>query len=123
MYRIADIVAKREGLSCIINGESIGQVASQTLESMGVINEVTNSVIVRPLAVFDKSDIIKISKEIDTYETSIMPYEDCCTIFDPKNPTTKPRLSECEKYEAMFDFKALIDEAIENAIIETITVE
>lgn len=123
MYRIADIVAKREGLSCIINGESIGQVASQTLESMGVINEVTNSVIVRPLAVFDKSDIIKISKEIDTYETSIMPYEDCCTIFDPKNPTTKPRLSECEKYEAMFDFKALIDEAIENAILETITVE
>ena len=123
MYRIADIVAKREGLSCIINGESIGQVASQTLESMGVINEVTNSVIVRPLAVVDKSDIIKISKEIDTYETSIMPYEDCCTIFDPKNPTTKPRLSECEKYEAMFDFKALIDEAIENAIIETITVE
>ena len=123
MYRIADIVAKKEGLSCIINGESIGQVASQTLESMGVINEVTNSVIVRPLAVFDKSDIIKISKEIDTYETSIMPYEDCCTIFDPKNPTTKPRLSECEKYEAMFDFKALIDVAIENAIIETITVE
>ena len=123
MYIIADILAKREGLSCIINGESIGQVASQTLESMGVINEVTNSVIVRPLAVFDKSDIIKISKEIDTYETSIMPYEDCCTIFDPKNPTTKPRLSECEKYEAMFDFKALIDEAIENAIIETITVE
>lgn len=123
MYRIADLVAKKEGLDCIINGESIGQVASQTLESMGVINEVTNSVIIRPLAVFDKSDIIKISKEIDTYETSIMPYEDCCTIFDPKNPTTKPRLSECEKFESMFDFKSLIEEAIENAIVETITVE
>lgn len=123
MYRIADLVAKKEGLNCIINGESIGQVASQTLESMGVINEVTNSVIIRPLAVFDKSDIIKISKEIDTYETSIMPYEDCCTIFDPKNPTTKPRLSECEKFESMFDFKSLIEEAIENAIVETITVE
>lgn len=123
MYRIADRVAKKHNLSCIINGESIGQVASQTLESMGVINEVTNSVIIRPLAVFDKSDIIKISKDIDTYETSIMPYEDCCTIFDPKNPTTKPKLSECEKYEAKFDFEALIEEAIENAEIEIITVE
>jgi thiamine biosynthesis protein ThiI len=123
MYRIADRVAKKHNLSCIINGESIGQVASQTLESMGVINEVTNSVIIRPLAVFDKSDIIKISKDIDTYETSIMPYEDCCTIFDPKNPTTKPKLSECEKHEAKFDFEALIEEAIENAEIEIITVE
>ena len=123
MYRIADRVAKRNNLSCIINGESIGQVASQTLESMGVINEVTNSVIIRPLAVFDKSDIIKISKEIDTYETSIMPYEDCCTIFDPKNPTTKPKLSECEKFESKFDYESLIEEAIENAEIEIITVE
>ena len=123
MYRIADRVAKNNNLSCIINGESIGQVASQTLESMGVINEVTNSVVIRPLAVFDKSDIIKISKDIDTYETSIMPYEDCCTIFDPKNPTTKPKLSECEKYEAMFDFESLINEAIENAEVEIITVE
>ena len=123
MYRIADRVAKKHNLSCIINGESIGQVASQTLESMGVINEVTNSVIIRPLAVFDKSDIIKISKDIDTYETSIMPYEDCCTIFDPKNPTTKPKLSECEKHEAKFDFEALIEETIENAEIEIITVE
>ena len=72
---------------------------------------------------FKKVKDIKISKEIDTYETSIMPYEDCCTIFDPKNPTTKPRLSECEKFESMFDFKSLIEEAIENAIVETITVE
>ena len=123
MYRIADLVAKKEGLNCIINGESIGQVASQTLESMQVINEVTNNVIIRPLAIFDKLDIINISKEIDTYETSIMPYEDCCTIFDPKKPATKPRLVDCEKYEAMFDYKALIDEAIANAEIEIIKVE
>ena len=123
MYRIADKVAVKNNCQCIINGESIGQVASQTLESMGVINNVTNNVIIRPLAVFDKSDIIKISKEIDTYETSIMPYEDCCTIFDPKNPTTKPKLSGCEKFEAMFDFNALIDEAIENAECKIIKVE
>lgn len=123
MYRIADRVAKKNNCHCIINGESIGQVASQTLESMGVINDVTNNVIIRPLAVFDKSEIIKISKEIDTYETSIMPYEDCCTIFDPKNPTTKPKLSECEKFEAMFDYESLINEAIEEACVEIITVE
>lgn len=123
MYRIADAFAKKNNCQCIVNGESIGQVASQTLESMQVINEVTNNVIIRPLAIFDKLDIINISKEIDTYETSIMPYEDCCTIFDPKKPATKPRLVDCEKYEAMFDYKALIDEAIANAEIEIIKVE
>lgn len=123
MYRIADRFARKNNCHCIVNGESVGQVASQTLDSMGVINEVTNNVIIRPLAIFDKQDIIKIAREINTYETSIMPYEDCCTIFDPKNPTTKPKLSECEKYEAMFDYQALIDEAIENAEIEIITVE
>ena len=122
MYRIADAVSKIENCQCIINGESIGQVASQTLESMGVINEVTNSVVIRPLAVYDKNAIIKISKEIDTYETSIMPFEDCCTIFDPKNPTTRPRLDTCEKYEEMFDFNQMIIEAIQNSTKEKITV-
>lgn len=123
MYRIADRFARKNNCHCIVNGESVGQVASQTLDSMGVINQVTNNVIIRPLAVFDKQDIIKIAREINTYETSIMPYEDCCTIFDPKNPTTKPKLSECEKYEAMFDYEALIEEALANAEIEIITVE
>ena len=123
MYRIADAVSKKNKCQCIINGESIGQVASQTLESMGVINEVTNAVVVRPLAIFDKLDIIKIAKDIDTYETSIMPFEDCCTIFDPKNPTTKPRLETCEKFEAMFDYKKMIEDAVNNAQVEYITVE
>ena len=123
MYRLADISAKRNNCQCIVNGESIGQVASQTLESMGVINEVTNNVIIRPLAVFDKIDIIKIAKDIDTYETSILPYEDCCTIFDPKKPATKPRLQDCEKFEAMFDFNSMIEDAVNNATIEIITVE
>ena len=123
MYRIADALSKKNKCQCIINGESIGQVASQTLESMGVINEVTNAVVVRPLAIFDKLDIIKIAKDIDTYETSIMPFEDCCTIFDPKNPTTKPRLETCEKFEAMFDYKKMIEDAVNNAQVEYITVE
>ena len=123
MYRIADAVSKKNKCQCIINGESIGQVASQTLESMGVINEVTNAVVVRPLAIFDKLDIIRIAKEIETYETSIMPFEDCCTIFDPKNPTTKPRLETCEKFEAMFDYQKMIEDAINNAQVEYITVE
>ncbi len=122
MYRIADIVAKKENCQCIINGESIGQVASQTLISMDVINNVTNNVIIRPLAIFDKLDIIKIAKNIDTYETSILPYEDCCTIFDPKNPTTKPKLSDCEYYENKFDWQEMINEAISNANIEIIGV-
>lgn len=122
MYRIASIVANNENCKCIINGESIGQVASQTLDSMEVINEVSNSVIIRPLAAYDKLDIIKIAKNINTYDFSILPYEDCCTIFDPKAPATKPKLSECIKFESKFDYKSMIDEAIENASIEIITV-
>ncbi|MCI5745469.1 MAG: tRNA 4-thiouridine(8) synthase ThiI [Erysipelotrichaceae bacterium] len=123
MYRIADIVANNDKCLCIVNGESIGQVASQTLDSMQVINEVTNKVIIRPLATFDKLDIIRISKEIGTYDTSILPYEDCCTIFDPKNPTTKPKLKDCEFYESKFDYQNMILEAIANATIENIIVE
>lgn len=123
MYRIADKVAKMNHCQCIINGESIGQVASQTLESMGVINEVTNNVIIRPLAVFDKLDIIRIAKNIHTYDTSILPFEDCCTIFDPKRPTTKPKSYECIHYEEKFDFEFMMDEAIKNAVIEVVRVD
>lgn len=123
MYRIASIVADNEKCNCIITGESIGQVASQTLDSLKVINEVTNKVIIRPLATYDKLDIIKISKEIETYETSIMPYEDCCTIFDPKAPATKPKHDECLRFESKFEYEALIKEAIENASIEIINLD
>lgn len=123
MYRIASKFARLENCKCIINGESVGQVASQTLDSMKVINAVCSDVIIRPLAVFDKQEIISIAHEIQTYETSIMPYEDCCTIFDPKNPVTKPKLEECEFLEKKFDWEGLVNEAIENAVIETIGVE
>lgn len=123
MYRIASIMAKQDKCLCLINGESVGQVASQTLDSMKVINSVCNDVVIRPLATYDKLDIIKISKMINTYDTSIMPYEDCCTIFDPKNPVTKPKEKECLFYESKFDYQSMIDKAIAEAKIEIIKPE
>ena len=114
MYRIAERVARRHNCVGIASGESIGQVASQTLDSMVTINNVTSFPVIRPLAVTDKLDIIKLSQEIETYDISIRPYEDCCTIFKPKKPKTKPKIAECEYYESLFDWKTLLDECVEN---------
>ena len=94
MYRITERAAKRYNDLVIANGESIGQVASQTLKSMQAIENVVSTPVIRPLAIFDKVDIIKISKEIGTYDISIRPFEDCCTIFEPKNPTTSPNMEK-----------------------------
>lgn len=112
MYRLASKLAKKTHSLAIASGESIGQVASQTLDSLGVINEVTNLPIIRPLITYDKEEIIKISKRIKTYDISIRPYEDCCTIFTPKNPKTKPSLEKAKYYESLFNFEELIDKAI-----------
>jgi thiamine biosynthesis protein ThiI len=98
----------------LVNGESIGQVASQTLDSMHTINAVTTMPVIRPLATVDKEDIIKLARKIKTYDISIQPYEDCCTIFTPVNPETKPRILIAEEDEAKFDFEALIEEALDN---------
>lgn len=114
MYRIAEKIAKKEGSKIIINGESIGQVASQTLTSMAVINEVTNMPVIRPVACFDKLEIIELSKKIDTYETSILPYEDCCTIFLPKHPVIHPDIDRVRKMEEKLNIDELIDRAINN---------
>ena len=114
MYRISERIARRNRCKIIINGESIGQVASQTLSSMSVINEVTKMPVIRPLACFDKLDIINISEKIDTYNISIEPYEDCCTIFVPKHPVINPELNKCIEYEELIDYNSLIKEAIEN---------
>ena len=114
MYRIADRLCKKRKLKLISNGESIGQVASQTPESIAVIGKVSETLIVRPLCMMDKLEIIDIAKKIGTYETSILPYEDCCTIFDPKNPVTKPKEKECLFYESKFDYETLINECLEN---------
>ncbi|ULT55966.1 tRNA 4-thiouridine(8) synthase ThiI [Neobacillus drentensis] len=120
MLRIADrIRMKQEGLA-IITGESLGQVASQTLESMYTINEVTNTPILRPLITMDKTDIMKIAHEIDTLEISNRPYEDCCTIFVPASPKTKPRREKVQYYESFYDFTSLLEEAVQ--AVETIVI-
>ena len=114
MYRIADQICKNRKIKVISNGESIGQVASQTPESISVIGKVADTLILRPLCMMDKLEIIDIAKKIDTYETSILPYEDCCTIFDPKNPVTKPKEDKCLYYESLFDYQPMVEECIKN---------
>ena len=116
MYRIATSIDKK--YKAVINGESIGQVASQTLTSINVINSVTNFPIIRPVACFDKLEIIEIAKKIGTYETSILQFEDCCTIFVSKHPVINPKIEKCLEYE-QFNYQELIDECINN--IEIIT--
>lgn len=113
MYRIAERVAKKNKCLAIVNGESVGQVASQTLSSMVAVNDVTNYPILRPLCSFDKLDIIEIAKKIDTYETSILPYEDCCTVFVPKHPVINPNLKFIYEEEAKIDFEPLLKEAVD----------
>ena len=114
MYRIASRLAVRLKIPCLATGESVGQVASQTLDSLNVINEVTNMAVLRPLCTYDKVDIIKISEKIGTYDISIRPFEDCCTIFSPVKPKTSPHLDECRHIESKFDFEPLIEEALNN---------
>lgn len=112
MYRLATSLAKKTHCLAIANGESIGQVASQTLNSLIAINDVTSFPVIRPLATFDKLDIISLAKKIDTYDISIRPYEDCCTIFKPKKPKTKPSIEECLYFEEKFPYESLIEEAL-----------
>ncbi len=120
MYRLADKLSKRRKCPVISSGESVGQVASQTLQSINVINEVTNVPVIRPCATMDKVEIINLSKKIDTYEISIRPYEDCCTIFTPKAPKTSPRLDEAKAFEEKFDYESLINDALNNIEVKII---
>lgn len=121
MYRITERLAKRRGCLAIINGESVGQVASQTLTSMNVINNVTNMPIIRPVACLDKLEIIDIAKKIDTYDISILPYEDCCTVFVPKHPVINPILESCIEMENKINYEELIKDIMSN--IQTITIK
>ena len=116
MYRITERLAKKRNCKVIINGESIGQVASQTLTSMSVINEVTNMPVIRPVACMDKLEIIRMSEKIGTYETSILPFEDCCTIFVPKHPVIHPDLKKAREMETTFDYESLIQECLKNVV-------
>lgn len=116
MLQIADKVRQEEGALAIVTGESLGQVASQTLESLTAINAVTETPILRPLIAADKLEIIQIAQKIGTYDISIRPYEDCCTIFSPSNPKTKPRLEKVVYYESFSDFGPLVEEAVQNMV-------
>lgn len=121
MMRIAEKIAKEENAQALITGESVGQVASQTIQSLAVTNAVVTLPVFRPLIGFDKEDIVSIAKKIDTYEISILPYEDCCTIFVPRHPETKPKLEYIQKSEeALTDIENMIEEAIKNS--ETVIV-
>ena len=121
MMRITDCIREaRKGL-IIINGESLGQVASQTLESMQAINAVTNTPIIRPVVTMDKLEIIDIAQEIDTFDISIQPFEDCCTIFAPDRPKTNPKIKNAEQYEARLDVEGLVERAVAGIMITEIT--
>lgn len=113
MMRIAEQIARKQKALAIATGESLGQVASQTIESMNTINQVTSYPILRPLVSMDKSEIIQISQRIGTFETSILPFEDCCTIFVPKSPVTRPNVETAEKFEKQLDIEALVKDAVE----------
>ena len=114
MMKVADRVREEVGALGIVTGESLGQVASQTLESLTAINDVTSTPILRPLIGADKNDIIKIAQVIGTFETSIQPYEDCCTIFTPASPKTKPKLEKVQHFESFTEFDDLIERAVKN---------
>jgi thiamine biosynthesis protein ThiI len=114
MYRIGEILAYKNKCKCLVNGESVGQVASQTLSSMTVINNVVKIPVLRPVVCFDKTEIIDLSKKINTYDISILPFIDCCTIFVPKHPVINPELDICEEYEKLIDVDGLIKRAIES---------
>ena len=117
MYRVSEGVANRHKIRLLSNGESLGQVASQTPDSMWSINAVTTLPVIRPVACMDKIEIMDIARDIDTYDISIRPFEDCCTVFVPKSPVTAPKLSKCEQYEEKFDWAPLVQACIDNTEI------
>ena len=114
MMRIAERICKKNELGAIVTGESLGQVASQTMQSMTVTNSVVTLPVFRPVLAFDKEQIMDIAREIKTYDTSILPYEDCCTVFLPKNPVIKPTIERAVKNEQNLDLELLIETALQN---------
>ena len=120
MMRVADKIARDNGYDCIITGENLGQVASQTIDGLKVTDAITEKIVFRPLIGMDKVNIIDIAKDIDTYETSILPYEDCCTVFLPKHPLLTPSIEGIEKSEEPLDCDKLVEEAIGKMKIEKI---
>ena len=113
MMRIAEGMARRTGCRALVTGESLGQVASQTMDAMAVTGAVTSLPVFRPLVGMDKEEVVRIARKIGTFETSILPYEDCCTVFTPRHPRTRPHLDEIEAAEAVLDVEALVQEALD----------
>lgn len=118
MMRIAEQIAEADGCGCLVTGESLGQVASQTMQAMAVTGAVCHMPVFRPVIGMDKEEIIRIARQIHTMETSILPYEDCCTVFTPKHPKTKPVLKEIEQIESVLDVEGLISRAVANTTTE-----
>ena len=114
MMRIAEIIAQNEGAQALVTGESIGQVASQTLEALASTDDAVSMPVFRPLIGLDKNEIVEIAEKINTYETSILPYEDCCTVFVPRHPVTRPKLDRVRKAETFVNAEALIQRALED---------
>ena len=114
MMRIAQRIAEDNGCGAIVTGENLGQVASQTMSAMAVTEAVTDLPVLRPLIGFDKAEIVSLARKIDTFETSILPYEDCCTVFTPRHPKLKPSIAECEEIERSLDMEELIEDAVRN---------
>ena len=110
--RIAQEVADRNGAKALVTGENLGQVASQTMEALGCTEAVTRLPVLRPLIGFDKEEIVRLSRKIGTFELSTLPYEDCCTVFTPRHPRTRPRIDAVEEAEAVLDIEGLVAEAM-----------
>ncbi|MDR1521677.1 MAG: tRNA 4-thiouridine(8) synthase ThiI [Streptococcaceae bacterium] len=121
MLRITDLLRKKRNALVIINGESIGQVASQTLHSMITIEDVATAPIIRPLVTMDKAEIIELAEKIETFQISVLPFEDCCSIFAPPSPKTKPNLEKAREYEALLDVEGLTKHALENVSVAEIS--
>ena len=120
MMKIAETLAKKDGALALVTGEALGQVASQTLESLCVTNDAVDMPVFRPLIGFDKEEIVTIAKKINTFATSILPYEDCCTVFVPEHPVTKPSVEAIRKSEAKVDFSEMIETALKNTEVLTV---
>jgi len=112
MMRISEKIAVKNNCKALVTGENLGQVASQTMEALRVTEECVSLPVLRPLIGMDKNDIVKIARKLGTFETSILPYEDCCTVFTPRHPRTKPKLVDVLKAESVLDVNALVEEAI-----------
>ena len=113
MMRLAEAVAKKANAGALVTGESLGQVASQTMLALGTTEDVTSLPVLRPLIGMDKVEIIRMARDIGTYDTSILPYEDCCTVFTPRHPCTRPRVEDVRAAEAALDVDALVAKALE----------